>query len=120
MGLRGGGDRVVMGVAIGLLAVLAALVGLVVLAVWALAAPAAAQTGMQCSMRDALTRDLTGRWQEYQAGSGLAGGRIIELWVSPDTGTWTLLITTAGGVSCLATAGEGWVALPLPQPGEDM
>lgn len=119
MGLRGGGDRVVLGVAIGLLVMLAALVGLVVLAVWALAAPAEAQA--ECGGRSEMVRRLAQGFGEVQVGSGLSGdGRIVEVWASPDGGTWTILITTAGGISCLAGAGEGWVAAPDVPDGEAM
>lgn len=88
------------------------------LLLWVTAPPAEAQA--RCGARDAIARDLARGYGEAQAGSGLAEGRIFELWVSHETGTWTLLITTPGGMSCLAAAGEGWVSLPAPVPGEDM
>lgn len=94
--------------------ILAVLTGAAML--WA-ASPALAQA--RCGARADIARQLAEDWGERQAGSGLsAEGRIVELWVSDRSGSWTILIVTAGGMACLAAAGEGWITLPAAPDGE--
>ena len=46
---------------------------------------------------------------------GLASnGAVIELYTA-DTGTWTMLITKPGGVTCVMGSGEGWEAVLEPK-----
>ncbi|PKP85855.1 MAG: hypothetical protein CVT80_00385 [Alphaproteobacteria bacterium HGW-Alphaproteobacteria-2] len=100
------------------MAALAALAGLGALVLWALASPAEAQAA--CGGRSEMVRRLAQGFGEVQVGSGLSGERIVEVWAAPDGGTWTILVTTPGGISCLAAAGEGWVAAPDVPVGEPM
>lgn len=43
----------------------------------------------------------------------LPDGRIIEVWVNPETETWSLFITTPDGVSCSVGSGVGFALNPL-------
>jgi hypothetical protein len=36
---------------------------------------------------------------------------IVQVFVNPDTGTWTLVATGPNGVSCIAVAGDNWKAI---------
>lgn len=38
----------------------------------------------------------------------LPDGRIIEVWVNPETETWSMFITTADGMSCSVGSGVGF------------
>ncbi len=61
-----------------------------------------------CAPRDEIVDALSEHYKEVPAGIGLAPpGRVFELYVS-DNGTWTLLLTTAYGRSCVIGAGENW------------
>ncbi|MDJ0608810.1 MAG: hypothetical protein QNJ67_07515 [Kiloniellales bacterium] len=35
-------------------------------------------------------------------------GALVEVLTRPDGATWSILVTTPGGLSCLVAAGEGW------------
>lgn len=71
---------------------------------------AAATTEAQpmCGPRDIFLLKLQQDFRERPAGIGLAGsGHVIELLTSGH-GTWTLLVTSPNGVSCIVAAGDGW------------
>lgn len=75
----------------------------------ALAPPAAAQTTPPCAPHDALSEQMTDRYGEQLVHSGLtASDRILEIWASPDTGTWTALILNAEGMACIVATGDFW------------
>lgn len=63
-----------------------------------------------CAPRDALVERLSGRYDEQRTGAGLQNSRqMLEVWSSSDTGTWTVLITRADGVSCIVATGTNWL-----------
>jgi len=83
-----------------------------------LAAPAFAQRpsprGPPCADRDHIAGQLRETFGERMIGSGLAeSGVLFELYVGP-AGSWTLLVTTPTGRSCLVGMGEAWEPLPDP------
>ena len=56
-----------------------------------------------------LAAELEQKYQERPAAVGITNsGAMIELYDSPGHETWTLVITTPGGLSCLAGAGHNW------------
>jgi hypothetical protein len=64
-----------------------------------------------CSPRPEILAILAERYKEALVGVGLAdGGNLIELLTSPAGRTWTLIITTPKGATCLLAAGEDWQA----------
>lgn len=79
-------------------------------AVVLLAVPAQAQ--MICGLRDEMGKMLDQRFAEQPKAAGLAGDRIVELLVS-ENGSWTILITSADGRSCVVTGGEDWIEKPI-------
>lgn len=79
-----------------------------VLGVAAVAAPAHAE-GPQCGARADVIEMLREKHGEAVTGAGLAGdSAVVELWASPVTGTWTILMTRPDGATCLMAAGEAW------------
>jgi hypothetical protein len=86
----------------------------VVAAVWACQA-----VGQECAPREHVIAGLESRYGERFDGGGLVSERTIyEVWVA-ESGTWTILRTTAGGVSCIMASGTRW-RKPSPEPeGED-
>ncbi len=89
-----------------------------------LGSPAQAQNqrmNMLCAERNVIVDTLTDRYGEQVHGMGLAHqNRIVEVYVSEETGTWTITVTSADGTTCLMAAGQHFAQM-LPQPsGEDL
>ncbi len=77
-----------------------------------LAAPAAAQQKV-CGPRAGIVAQLAEKYGEVSHGAGLRSTtQVLELWSSKKTGSWSVLITDANGVSCVMAAGQNWVANP--------
>ena len=78
--------------------------------------PAAGQ-GTACDDRDTVIEFLAREYQELVVAQGvvMSRGQLMELFVSGD-GTWTLVVSQAGGMSCMIAAGEGWRPVPPLQP----
>ena len=91
------------------------------LAVWLISAvPAVAQQG-QCGPRDAIIAHLATKYSETRRSVGLAANNtVMEVFASTDTGSWTITVATAQGMTCLVASGQDFVLLdePLPPPGE--
>jgi hypothetical protein len=88
-----------------------------ILAVAALVLLWTAAAGAQqsnCLPRDRAIAHLAGQFDERVASQGLVeGGKaIIEVLVS-QAGTWTVLVTDTGGISCVVASGESWTAVPI-------
>lgn len=73
----------------------------------AAAAPVAANPN--CGQRDAVIEKLTNQYKEQLTVGGLQQRQslqsVMEIWSSEETGTFTVLITNAQGVSCIVAAG---------------
>ena len=74
----------------------------------AMAPPAMAQFS-QCAPRDMLVAELTAKYGELPSAGGLRSEQhMMEIWAAPDTGSWTALMTTAEGISCIMATGTNW------------
>ena len=74
----------------------------------ALGVSAQAQT-QHCADRTTVTERLTSGYGEEFAGGGLRNAEsIFEVWMSDESGTWTILMTNADGTSCVMAAGTNW------------
>ncbi len=83
------------------------LAGLATAAVMTLAGAAAAQSN--CAPRDVIVERLTAGYHEGLAGGGLRSEtQVLEVWAAPETGTWTVLITRADGMTCVMASGTNW------------
>jgi len=79
------------------------------LAFTSVALPASVQAQMLCIARADMVTRLQGKYAEAPVAIGLSNsGGVIEVLVSPDGGTWTIIVTDPQGVSCLMAAGEYW------------
>ncbi len=76
------------------------------------ATAAAAQTSQgrpQCNNRDEVLNLLAQKYKEAPVASGVTNnGGLVEVLTDAKGGTWTIIVTTPQGVSCLVAAGEGW------------
>lgn len=74
----------------------------------ALAPPLAAAQAV-CAPRESVVAQLQEKYGEVRRGAGLQdGAAVIELWSSPRTGSWTIIMSRPSGVSCVMAAGEAW------------
>lgn len=69
--------------------------------------PAMAQT--ICDTRTKLVTELKTKHAEFQTGYGItqSGKQMLELFTS-NSGSWTILMTRAGGISCAMAVGQSW------------
>ena len=84
---------------------------------------AAAQQARNCAPRDAVVTRLAERYGETRKSIGLgANNAVMEVFASEETGTWTITVTTANGVTCLVASGQAFEDLreELPVAGDDV
>lgn len=76
----------------------------------ALAVIAASQVQAQsCADRTTVTERLKSGYGEKFAGGGLRNSEsVFEVWLSEDHATWTILMTTPDGRTCVMAAGTNW------------
>jgi hypothetical protein len=76
------------------------------LAMGAAVASTGAQAASSCAPRSEIAKALGDSFHEQQGMYALsASGNLVELFVSK-AGTWTLVVSTPRGVSCVLDAGE--------------
>ncbi|KPN62742.1 hypothetical protein SAMN04488527_12818 [Aliiroseovarius crassostreae] len=69
----------------------------------------AAHAMPSCAPRPDLVEKLSGQYREGLVGGGLQNHKeLLEVWSSPETGSFTILVTHANGVSCIVAAGRNW------------
>jgi hypothetical protein len=68
-----------------------------------------------CKARDGLLTQLEQKYGEVPVAIGVADGALVELLTAKDGMTWTIILTSPKGMSCLIASGEGWQTLaPVP------
>ena len=68
--------------------------------------PAAAEES--CDRRDKVLGQLAQKYQEIPVAIGVTStGGLVEVLATGDGSTWTIIVTTPQGVSCLVAEGEG-------------
>ena len=80
-----------------------------------LASPAQGQP--QCDERAKVLGMLAKKYQEIPVAAGVTNaGGLVEVLADHKGGTWTIIVTTPQGISCLVAAGEGWRNMEQSQP----
>ena len=60
-----------------------------------------------CGMAENIRQQLAGRYSESRVLTGLTpGGLMFELWSSAEGATWTALVTSPGGTTCITASGK--------------
>ena len=64
-------------------------------------------------MRDIVVERLQSKYAEAMVAGGLQGSHdnkmaMLEVWSSEKTGTFTVIMTNAQGLSCILAAGTDW------------
>jgi predicted naringenin-chalcone synthase len=81
--------------------------------------PARAEAQAACGLRAHVVEHLATRYGESLRGMGLAAdNRILEIFASDDTGTWTIAVTSPSGVTCLIASGRHYEAVDPAPAGE--
>ncbi len=82
-------------------------------------AGAASAAAAPCKPRQFALELLARKYDETVIAAGVVqDGRLIEVTASEGGATWTILISTPRGLSCLLAAGEGWRSLKRQAPEE--
>ncbi len=72
---------------------------------------------LACGVRDAMVTTLAERYGEVPVSLGLeSGGRLIEMFASARTGTWTILATREDGTSCVMAVGDHFEQRRIERP----
>ncbi|KKN25228.1 hypothetical protein LCGC14_0887090 [marine sediment metagenome] len=76
-----------------------------------------AQSQPQCNERDNVLALLAKKYQETPIAAGVTNtGGLVEVLTDGKGGTWTIIVTTPQGMSCLVAAGEGWRWMKQVEP----
>ncbi|MEM1272892.1 MAG: hypothetical protein AAGF88_03690 [Pseudomonadota bacterium] len=82
---------------------------------------AAAQNRPICAERDVIVGTLATRYGETAVSLGLgAGNRVVEVFASEETGTWTITVTSVNGTTCLVASGNSYTVVPPTPQGEPL
>lgn len=80
------------------------------------------QAQQNCADRALVIERLASTYGETRQSIGLAqNNTMVEVFASADTGTWTITVTNAAGLTCLVASGEAFerLAETLSTPAED-
>ncbi len=67
----------------------------------------------QCDRRDSVLGHLAEKYKEAPVAFGVTSeGRLIEVLSTTGGDTWTIIVSTPDGTTCLIAAGEAWRARP--------
>jgi len=82
-------------------------------------APAVGQV-FQCDERAKVLDHLADKYQEIPVAIGVtSSGGLVEVLSTGDGNTWTIIMTSPQGLSCLIAAGEGWRGVTAVPMGPD-
>jgi hypothetical protein len=71
--------------------------------------PAFPQTAGNCAMRQNVIDRLASTYGETRQSIGLgANNQVVEVFASPETGTWTITVTNPNGLTCLVASGQAY------------
>lgn len=81
-----------------------------------------AQTARNCAPRDTIVERLASKYGESRQSIGLGSNNsMVEVFAASDTGTWTITVTMANGLTCLVASGQDFetIAEAVPTKGSD-
>lgn len=77
-----------------------------------LALQAAQAQPANCAKHETVVERLASKYGEVRQSMGLAQNNgVVEVFASPESGTWTIIITLPSGIACLVAAGEAFEAV---------
>ncbi|BBU57920.1 hypothetical protein KU6B_41850 [Mameliella alba] len=81
-----------------------------------------AQDLRHCAPRDQVIDRLATKYGETRQSMGLgANNAVMEVFASIESGSWTITVTMANGITCLVASGQSFeeLAEALPPKGDD-
>ena len=79
------------------------------------------QQTMICGQREQIIAQLHSRFGEERRSMGLAGrNRILEVYASEQTGSWTITIIGVDGITCLLASGQNYESFAPVAPGQNL
>jgi hypothetical protein len=82
----------------------------------------AQQSLRHCAPRDTVVERLASKYGETRQSMGLGSNNaVMEVFASAESGSWTITVTMANGVTCLVASGQAFeeLAEALPPQGDD-
>lgn len=74
-----------------------------------------------CAQRDVIVSTLATRYGESAVSLGLGpGNRVVEVFASEETGTWTITVTSVNGTTCLVASGNSYTSVAAEPEGEPL
>jgi hypothetical protein len=68
---------------------------------------------MNCADHNSVKSYLEDKFAEVPVSHGLqADGKLLQVFASEQSGTWSMVATTPNGLSCIVAVGEAWQMLP--------
>ncbi len=90
---------------------------LAAVAAFLLSWPMDAMAQSKCAPRDDALALLAQKYGETPVAIGVTNkGDLVELLTTADGTTWTIIVTSHHGISCMVAAGEGWRNVPQVDP----
>ncbi len=87
--------------------------GTTLLAVALFLVSSAAMAQVPCGQRDKIVESFAVNFKEAPIASGISStGSLIEVLSTHDGKTWTLIVSSPDGDSCLIGSGQGWRTKP--------
>ncbi|WP_370230334.1 hypothetical protein [Cognatishimia sp.] len=87
-----------------------------------LAVTSPAMARENCGVRETVVAKLQDSYSETLVAGGLQGNKsvqtMVEVWASQKTGTFTMLLTSPEGVSCVVAVGTNFFTQPLEEIAE--
>lgn len=83
---------------------------------------AEAQQMRHCAPRDKVVDRLATKYGETRQSMGLGSNNaVMEVFASPESGSWTITVTMTNGITCLVASGQAFeeLAEALPPKGDD-
>ena len=72
------------------------------------------QAQQVCGKRADIVKCLNSGFEEQRRSAGLgADGNLVEVFAS-EQGTWTIIYTQPGGLTCLVAVGDNWQQIKAP------
>ncbi|MHA1528818.1 MAG: hypothetical protein ACTSVG_07345 [Alphaproteobacteria bacterium] len=80
--------------------------------------PDPARAQMVCGKRADIISQLSEKYGETRRSLGVSeGSRVVELYASDETGSWTILMTNPQGIACMMAAGQAFEIEPVKAAG---
>ena len=79
-----------------------------------MALPMAASAQVNCANTEDVYSIVRDKYQESRVLSGFSlSEHVTELWINPESGSWTAIVTRSDGISCIADQGTDVERSPL-------